>query len=126
MKRIVNQVKHPASRRLLPALAFLGRMDERMVRALSDDPAAGEAYQELRALDWTDMVGGFGSPDGLYHDDTRFLSQLELRLNGDQPLLLSANPGEDNALLTVDLANPDTTAAVREQEPDPGGVPRTS
>ena len=55
-----------------------------------------------------DIVGGNGSPDGLYHDDTRYLSQLELRLNGDRPLLLSANPGEDNALLTVDLANPDT------------------
>ena len=55
-----------------------------------------------------DIAGGSGSPDGLYHDDTRYLSQLELRLNGDQPLLLSANTGEDNALLTVDLANPDT------------------
>jgi glycogen debranching enzyme len=58
-----------------------------------------------------DMVGGSGSPDGLYHDDTRYLSQLELRLNGDRPLLLSANAGEDNALLTVDLANPDTADA---------------
>jgi glycogen debranching enzyme len=55
-----------------------------------------------------DMVGGAGSPDGLYHEDTRYLSQLELSLNGDRPLLLSADPGEDNALLTVDLANPDT------------------
>jgi len=55
-----------------------------------------------------DMVGGAGSPDGLYHEDTRYLSQLELSLNGDRPLLLSADPGEENALLTVDLANPDT------------------
>ena len=58
-----------------------------------------------------DIAGGSGSPDGLYHDDTRHLSQLELYLNGDRPLLLSANPGEDNALLTVDLANPDTQDA---------------
>src|SRR5580704_11324833 len=55
-----------------------------------------------------DMAGDAGSPDGLYHDDTRYLSQLELRINGDRPLLLSANPAEDNALLTVDLANSDT------------------
>jgi glycogen debranching enzyme len=55
-----------------------------------------------------DIGGDIGCPDGLYHNDTRYLSQLELRLNGDRPLLLSANPGEDNALLTVDLANPDT------------------
>src|ERR1051326_9441941 len=58
-----------------------------------------------------DLAGDRGSPDGLYHEDTRYLSQLELRLNGDRPLLLSANPGEDNALLTVDLANPDTVDA---------------
>jgi hypothetical protein len=54
-----------------------------------------------------DIAGGPGSPDGLYHEDTRCLSELELYLNGERPLLLSANPGEDNALLTVDLANPD-------------------
>jgi glycogen debranching enzyme len=58
-----------------------------------------------------DIVGGRGSADGLYHNDTRHLSQLELRVNGDRPLLLSASPGEDNALLTVDLANPDTVDA---------------
>jgi glycogen debranching enzyme len=55
-----------------------------------------------------DMVGG---ADGLYHQDTRFLSQLELRLNGDRPLLLSSSPAEDNSLLPVDLANADTVAA---------------
>src|SRR5215831_15703231 len=58
-----------------------------------------------------DIVGDSGSPDGLYHDDTRYLSQLELRINGDRPLLLSTNPGEDNILMTVDLANPDTRDA---------------
>src|SRR5512133_2829968 len=58
-----------------------------------------------------DIAGGSGSPDGLYHDDTRHLSQLELRLNGDRPLLLSASQGEDNALLSVDLANPDMDEA---------------
>jgi glycogen debranching enzyme len=55
-----------------------------------------------------DMVGDAGCPDGLYHQDTRFLSQLELRLNGDRPLLLSSNQAEDNSLLPVDLANADT------------------
>ena len=58
-----------------------------------------------------DIAGDRGSPDGLYHQDTRHLSQLELRVNGDRPLLLSANPGEDSSLLTVDLANPDTVDA---------------
>src|SRR4029077_8345318 len=55
-----------------------------------------------------DMVGDSGCPDGLYHQDTRFLSQLELRLDGDRPLLLSSNQADDNSLLPVDLANADT------------------
>ena len=45
-----------------------------------------------------DIVGETGNPDGLYHHDTRFLSQLELRLNGARPLLLSSNAEEDNAV----------------------------
>ena len=54
-----------------------------------------------------DIVGGDGNSDGIYLHDTRFLSQLELRLNGAPLLLLSSNVQEDNAVLTVDLANPD-------------------
>ena len=54
-----------------------------------------------------DIVGGDSNSDGLYLHDTRFLSQLELRLNGAPLLLLSSNVQEDNAVLTVDLANPD-------------------
>src|SRR5437763_91845 len=58
-----------------------------------------------------DMVNRDGSPDGLYHRDTRFLSQLELRLNGTRSLLLSSNPADDNSVSPVDLANTDTTDA---------------
>ena len=58
-----------------------------------------------------DMTAEPGSPDGLYYRDTRFLSQLELRLNGHRPLLLSSTPGEDNSLLPVDLANTDSIGA---------------
>jgi glycogen debranching enzyme len=54
-----------------------------------------------------DIVPGSGNSDGIYLHDTRFLSQLELRLNGAQLLLLSSNVQEDNAVLTVDLTNPD-------------------
>jgi len=38
--------------------------------------------------------------------DTRYLSRLELRLNSTPLLLRSSNVEEDNAVLTVDLANP--------------------
>ena len=44
---------------------------------------------------------------GLYHDGTRFLSRLEVRLGGRRPLLLSSTVKEDNDLLAVDLTNPD-------------------
>jgi glycogen debranching enzyme len=44
---------------------------------------------------------------GLYHHDTRFLSTLVLRLAGERPLLLSSTIKEDNAVLAVDLMNPD-------------------
>ncbi len=44
---------------------------------------------------------------GVYHRGTRHLSALSLRLQGTRPLLLSSNVREDNALLTVDLSNPD-------------------
>ena len=44
---------------------------------------------------------------GFYHRDTRYLSQLELRINGERPLLLSSSIGDDGVLLTSDLTNPD-------------------
>jgi glycogen debranching enzyme len=44
---------------------------------------------------------------GLYHEGTRFLSRLLLSLDNLRPLLLSSTVKQDNALLTVDLTNPD-------------------
>ncbi len=44
---------------------------------------------------------------GLYHEGTRYLSRLELRLLGHRPLLLSSTVRQDNAMLEVDLTNPD-------------------
>jgi glycogen debranching enzyme len=43
---------------------------------------------------------------GLYHEGTRFLSRLELLLEGGRPLLLSSTVRQDSALI-VDLTNPD-------------------
>jgi glycogen debranching enzyme len=44
---------------------------------------------------------------GLYHEGTRHLSRIDLRLNGVRPLLLSSAVREDNDLLVTDLTNPD-------------------
>jgi glycogen debranching enzyme len=54
-----------------------------------------------------DIGASIGDPDGLFHNDTRFLSRLELLLNGQQPLLLGSNVRDDNTMLAVDLTNPD-------------------
>ena len=44
---------------------------------------------------------------GLYHGGSRHLSRLEMRLLDRRMLLLSSTVREDNAMLTVDLTNPD-------------------
>jgi glycogen debranching enzyme len=80
-------------------------------------PATGPATRPRRTLkhDNTfvvldahgDIGASAGGTDGLFHCDTRFLSRLELLLNGMQPLLLGSNVRDDNTSLTVDLTNPD-------------------
>ena len=54
-----------------------------------------------------DALSGPGSPDGLYHRDTRYLSHLYLTIAGQRPLLLSSIVPDDNVTLTCDLTNPD-------------------
>ncbi|HYZ34533.1 MAG TPA: glycogen debranching N-terminal domain-containing protein, partial [Crenalkalicoccus sp.] len=51
-----------------------------------------------------------GSPEGLYHQDTRHLSRLELCFAGARPLLLSSGLSDDGEVLTCDLTNPDLPA----------------
>ena len=77
--------------------------------ALADD--------RTRVLKYGDTFGVFNrygdieslgmSQFGLFHAETRHLSRLTLRLNNQQPLLLSSNIREDNAFLSVDLTNVD-------------------
>lgn len=56
-----------------------------------------------------DVLSGPGSPEGLFHRDTRHLSHFYLTLSGHRPMLLSSNLRDDNATLTCDLTNPDFT-----------------
>ena len=80
-------------------------------------PATGPSTRPRRNLKHDDCFAIFdshgdigatpGGADGLYCRDTRFLGLLELQLNGTQLLLLGSNVRDDNALLTVDLTNPD-------------------
>ncbi|MGA2192533.1 MAG: amylo-alpha-1,6-glucosidase [Nitrospirota bacterium] len=47
---------------------------------------------------------------GLFHEGTRFLSRLELRLGKERPLLLSSTVLDDNSFFTADLTNADIDA----------------
>jgi glycogen debranching enzyme len=58
-------------------------------------------------LDGRGDIDTSAGTDGLFQCDTRFLSRLELLINGVQPLLLASNLSDDNFLLTIDLTNPD-------------------
>ncbi|MBY0380674.1 MAG: amylo-alpha-1,6-glucosidase [Xanthobacteraceae bacterium] len=48
-----------------------------------------------------------GESDGMFNQDTRFLSRLELLLNSHPTLLLGSSVRNDNELIRVDLTNPD-------------------
>jgi len=65
----------------------------------------GDAFAVL------DAFGDIGTlsdtAEGLYYRDTRFLSHLELRVEGRRPLLLSSAVHQDKAALSVELTNPD-------------------
>jgi glycogen debranching enzyme len=54
-----------------------------------------------------DILQGASSVEGLFHADTRHLSQWSLTLGGLRPLLLSSTLRADNATLTCDLTNSD-------------------
>ena len=82
----------------IPAVSSL---QERRLRALKH----GDSFALFNH--YGDIVPFRGAPDGLYHCDTRYLSHLELRLNGQQPLLLSSTVHDDNAVFAADLTNPD-------------------
>ncbi len=48
---------------------------------------------------------------GVFYQETRHLSRLELRISGLRPLLLSSTVRDDNVLIAVDLTNPDMQLA---------------
>ncbi len=80
-------------------------------------PATGTAMRPRRTLKYGDTFAvvdtngdigaSSGDADGLFHNGTRFLSHLELLVNGQSPLLLGSNLRDDNSLLSIDLTNPD-------------------
>ena len=81
-------------------LATSSRADDRTWVLKSRDAfAVLDRYGDIQPI-------GLGE-QGLYHEGTRFLSRLEVELEGERPLLLSSQVREGNELLAVDLTNAD-------------------
>lgn len=56
---------------------------------------------------WGDIKQLGTCSQGVYHQGTRFISDMELELNHYRPMLLSSNIKNENEMLSVDLTNPD-------------------
>ncbi len=81
-------------------LATSSRADDR-TRVLK----AGETFA---LFDRHGDVHHFGTGEqGIFHEGTRYLSRLELLVNGQRPMLLNSTVTADNLLLGVDLTPPD-------------------
>jgi glycogen debranching enzyme len=74
---------------------------ERTLRTLKHDDLFGVFDKQ------GNCQGGADGPDGLFYQDTRFLSGLGLRVGGMEPLQLSSVVLDDNGAMVVDLANAD-------------------
>jgi glycogen debranching enzyme len=89
--------------------------------------------QRFRTLKHNDMFGVFdqrgdirpgpGGTEGLYFQDTRYLSEFELVVASRPLILLSSTLRDDNATLTCDLSNPDLPHIL---QPDGSDAPLTS
>jgi glycogen debranching enzyme len=56
---------------------------------------------------WGDIQPDVKKAQGIFHEGTRFVNRLELRLNGRKPILLSSAIREDNDVFSIDLTNHD-------------------
>jgi glycogen debranching enzyme len=74
---------------------------ERTLRTLKHDDLFGVFDKQ------GNCQGGADGPDGLFYQDTRFLSGLAMRVGGMEPLQLSSVVLDDNGAMIVDLANAD-------------------
>jgi glycogen debranching enzyme len=81
---------------------------------LATSARTDERLQVLKCDETFAMFDRFGDiqpweagEQGLYRDDTRFLSHQELLIDGHRPLHLGSTMKEDRALLIVELMNPD-------------------
>jgi glycogen debranching enzyme len=78
------------------------------ITATQPAPRALKYGDTFLVLDIRGDIGtSFVGSSGLFHDDTRHLSRLEVLLNNTPPLLLGSNIRDDNTAFFADLTNPD-------------------
>src|SRR5215469_878843 len=65
----------------------------------------GDCFAVLDAMGNAQADGP--AAEGLFFEDTRYLSRLVNSVGGLRPVLLSSSVTEENDTLSVDLANPD-------------------
>ncbi len=97
-REVQPAVNEAAVQFYIPATSSLA---ERRPRILKHDDLFGMFDH------YGDFVGGEQNPEGLYHQDTRFLSMFILEIGGIRPLLLSSTVQNNNAVLNADLTNGD-------------------
>ena len=82
-------------------IEIVGSLVQRSLRSLKH----GDAFA---VFDEYGDIGVMGTgPEGLYFNDTRYVSWYALRFEGQRPLLLGSVVQDDNVALSVNLANPD-------------------
>lgn len=81
---------------------------------LASSSATDDRRRVLKHNDTFAMFNRFGDiqsiglgEEGLYQGDTRFLSQLELLIEGVRPMYLNSTIKDDNGLFISELMNPD-------------------
>src|SRR5262245_45454512 len=88
--------------------------DEFYIAAPSSTTTESRVLKHCESFAVFDLFGdirptGLGE-QGIYHEGTRYISQLVFRLGNSHPFLLSSTVKQDNLLFTVDLTNPDIYA----------------
>lgn len=100
-----RQIPPPHERSADLALDAHPSLVDRPLRTLK----SGDAFAVLDS--YGDMGITADTSEGLFCNDTRHLSRLQLFFEDKRPLLLSSVIQDDNVSLTVDLANPEITQA---------------
>src|SRR4051812_18935352 len=80
--------------------------------ALKSDDSFGvfDKYGDIKSIGDTAL--------GFYYKGTRFLSRMELKINGDKPFILSSFLNDENEMQTINLTNTGTSAFGTEGQMD--------